>query len=169
MRFPKLRAHLVEVVNEMLNKHRNPTKSMIMNLIAVELAFINTNHPDFIGGDRAITTTMERVSKHPEGQSNAPAPQTSKPPVAQSQPQPAQPSAQGSSSGNNPFYLQTFFSTMTPANQPQQQNPPQQSAQQPASKQQPPRTGQNPETKQRSSSRPPPHQSEKLEQVCIFL
>ena len=27
-----------------------PTKKMIANLISIELAYINTNHPDFIGG-----------------------------------------------------------------------------------------------------------------------
>lgn len=64
MRFPKLREQLGEVVNEILNKYRSPTKQMISNLIAVELAFINTNHPDFVGGDGAITSIMEKMTKN---------------------------------------------------------------------------------------------------------
>lgn len=27
----------------------------------VELAFINTNHPDFVGGDGAITSILEKM------------------------------------------------------------------------------------------------------------
>ena len=36
----------------MLRNCLAPTQSMISNLIAVELAHINTNHPDFIGGSQ---------------------------------------------------------------------------------------------------------------------
>ena len=36
---------------------------MISNLIAVELAHINTNHPDFIGGSKAVAGLMEREQK----------------------------------------------------------------------------------------------------------
>lgn len=32
-----------------------PAKQMVSNLINIELSYINTNHPDFIGGSRAVT------------------------------------------------------------------------------------------------------------------
>lgn len=48
-RFPDLRDRVVDVVNHMLRKCVGPTQSMISNLINIELAYINTSHPDFIG------------------------------------------------------------------------------------------------------------------------
>lgn len=48
-RFPELREKVVDVVNGMLRKCVGPTQSMISNLINIELAYINTSHPDFIG------------------------------------------------------------------------------------------------------------------------
>jgi len=48
-RFPELREKVVDVVNSMLRKCVGPTQSMISNLINIELAYINTSHPDFIG------------------------------------------------------------------------------------------------------------------------
>lgn len=47
----------------MLSKRKSPTKSMISNLINVEMAYVNTNHPDFVGGDGAITAILERMAK----------------------------------------------------------------------------------------------------------
>ena len=38
---------------------------MISNLIKIELAYINTSHPDFIGGSRAVAQLMDRV--HQDG------------------------------------------------------------------------------------------------------
>jgi len=63
LRFANLRDRVVEVVNNLLNKYKVPTKEMIANLISVELSFINTNHPDFVGGDGAITTILEKMAK----------------------------------------------------------------------------------------------------------
>ncbi len=39
-----------------------PTKTMINNLVHVELAYINTNHPDFIGGSKAVSSLMDRMA-----------------------------------------------------------------------------------------------------------
>lgn len=62
-RFAVLRERVVEVVNSLLQKCRNPTKQMINNLIAIELAYINTNHPDFVGGGGAISKVFERMAQ----------------------------------------------------------------------------------------------------------
>ncbi len=35
---------------------------MINNLVHVELAYINTNHPDFIGGSKAVSSLMDRMA-----------------------------------------------------------------------------------------------------------
>jgi len=58
-RFANLRDRVIEVVNGLLQKHRVPTRLMIENLIQMELAFINTNHPDFVGGDGAISQILD--------------------------------------------------------------------------------------------------------------
>eukprot|EP01117_Protostelium_nocturnum_P005062 TRINITY_DN1831_c0_g1_i1.p1 TRINITY_DN1831_c0_g1~~TRINITY_DN1831_c0_g1_i1.p1 ORF type:complete len:608 (-),score=242.12 TRINITY_DN1831_c0_g1_i1:19-1842(-) len=63
LRFAKLRNYVVEVVNSLLNRYKGPTKDMIMNLINIEMGFINTNHPDFVGADNAISIILERMSK----------------------------------------------------------------------------------------------------------
>ncbi len=54
IRFPKLRDRLFEIVNQTLRECVQPTQKMISNLIQIELAYINTSHPDFIGGAQAI-------------------------------------------------------------------------------------------------------------------
>ncbi len=60
LRFANLRERVVEVVNSLLQKCRAPTKTMINNLVAIELAYINTNHPDFVGGGGAITSGINQ-------------------------------------------------------------------------------------------------------------
>lgn len=65
-RFPTLRERMVEVNHKLLRKCMNPTQTMIANLIKLELAYINTSHPDFIGGSRAIAEVMER-NRTPNG------------------------------------------------------------------------------------------------------
>jgi dynamin 1-like protein len=105
-RFAVLRDRLVEAVHELLNRLRKPTKTMINNLINIELSYINTNHPDFVG---AVKTVFEKMSPQnqnqnqeggqgrpqgqapgsvgaPSGQAKPPLPKTPQP-VPQSQPQ----------------------------------------------------------------------------------
>ena len=36
---------------------------MVSNVVKIELAHINTNHPDFIGGSRAVAELMERMQR----------------------------------------------------------------------------------------------------------
>ncbi|EGC29038.1 hypothetical protein DICPUDRAFT_51521 [Dictyostelium purpureum] len=50
-RFINLKSRVIEVVNNLLQKHKAPTKIMIENLMKIETAFINTSHPDFVGGE----------------------------------------------------------------------------------------------------------------------
>jgi dynamin 1-like protein len=52
-RFPELRDRAMEVVTQLLRACVAPASKMISNLIQIELAYINTSHPDFIGGKAA--------------------------------------------------------------------------------------------------------------------
>lgn len=62
-RFPKLRDHMIEVVSNLLRRCVSPTQMMVSNLVKIELSYINTSHPDFIGGSRAVARLMERFNK----------------------------------------------------------------------------------------------------------
>eukprot|EP01135_Chromosphaera_perkinsii_P003144 Nk52_evm33s236 gene=Nk52_evmTU33s236 len=60
MRFHKLRQQVIDVVNSLLKARLPLACTMIENLIEMELAYINTNHPDFMGGSAAVSAMMER-------------------------------------------------------------------------------------------------------------
>lgn len=62
-RFPELRNRVIEVVNNMLRSSLVPTQAMVQNMIQIELSYVNTNHPDFIGGSRAVAQLMERLQR----------------------------------------------------------------------------------------------------------
>ena len=82
-RFTLLRDKMLEVVKVVLRKCLKPTKELISNLIRCELAYINTNHPDFIGGSRAISAIASTAgvggaaARVPISTSNASPPQSS--------------------------------------------------------------------------------------------
>ena len=58
IRFENLRKNIFNVMESVLNKCLIPTDGMIYQLIEIELGFINTNHPDFIGGTNALISLM---------------------------------------------------------------------------------------------------------------
>ena len=47
LRFPRLHEKIIDVVTNLLRSRLPPTNSMVENIVAVELAYINTKHPDF--------------------------------------------------------------------------------------------------------------------------
>ena len=69
-RFPNLREKLIEVVGGLLRQSVAPTQMMVSNLIQIELAYINTNHPDFIGGGRAVSELMRDMGKEEKEEKN---------------------------------------------------------------------------------------------------
>jgi dynamin 1-like protein len=68
--FPNLRDRMVEVVNGLLKRLVGPTQTMLSNLIKIELAYINTLHPNFIGGSRAVAQLMRKLEKQKEAKKN---------------------------------------------------------------------------------------------------
>lgn len=70
-RFPTLKDAVIEVVHGVLRQCMEPTQSMISNLIRLELAYINTSHPDFIGGSRAVAQLMDRNQQQAQQQAQA--------------------------------------------------------------------------------------------------
>jgi len=59
-RLDVLREKITEVVNNLLRDSKAPAKEMIKNLLFLETAYINTNHPDFIGGGDAIARILKK-------------------------------------------------------------------------------------------------------------
>jgi hypothetical protein len=67
IRFPRLHEKIVDVVTHLLRRRLPETNRMVENLVGIELAYINTKHPDFheagvihkalTGGDYNSTTT----------------------------------------------------------------------------------------------------------------
>lgn len=47
LRFPKLHEKIVDVVTQLLRRRLPTTNHMVENLVAIELAYVNTKHPDF--------------------------------------------------------------------------------------------------------------------------
>ena len=66
LRFGELREGIVSVVRRLIRDRISITRTMVSNLIQLELSHINTNHPDFVGGSRAVANIMERINKENE-------------------------------------------------------------------------------------------------------
>lgn len=47
LRFPKVHESIIEVVTQLLRRRLPRTNEMVENMVAIELAYINTKHPDF--------------------------------------------------------------------------------------------------------------------------
>ncbi len=47
IRFPRLHEKIVDVVTQLLRRRLPETNHMVENLVGIELAYINTKHPDF--------------------------------------------------------------------------------------------------------------------------
>ncbi|OWK03969.1 DNM1L [Cervus elaphus hippelaphus] len=59
LRFPKLHDAIVEVVTCLLRKRLPVTNEMVHNLVAIELAYINTKHPDFADACGLMNNNIE--------------------------------------------------------------------------------------------------------------
>lgn len=62
-RFPVLRDKVNQVVMNLLRERQPIANGMVENLISIELAYINTNHPDFVGGTRAAYESYMLLSQ----------------------------------------------------------------------------------------------------------
>ncbi|RFU74372.1 dynamin-2 [Trichoderma arundinaceum] len=66
-RFPRLQAKLIEVVSDLLRERLGPASSYVESLISIQRAYINTNHPNFLGAAAAmgnvVSAKQERERK----------------------------------------------------------------------------------------------------------
>ncbi|KAI0165960.1 Dynamin central region-domain-containing protein [Xylariaceae sp. FL1272] len=54
-RFPRLQGKLIEVVSDLLRERLGPASSYVESLISIQRAYINTNHPNFLGAAAAMS------------------------------------------------------------------------------------------------------------------
>ncbi|KAJ2745820.1 vacuolar protein sorting-associated protein 1 [Coemansia sp. BCRC 34301] len=73
-RFPQLRDQFNTVVITFLKNAVLPTNKLVQDLVAMEQCYINTGHPDFITGQRAIAIVNDRMHPPKPNQPGPPAP-----------------------------------------------------------------------------------------------
>ncbi|KAM3581270.1 vacuolar protein sorting-associated protein 1 [Umbelopsis sp. WA50703] len=61
-RFPTLREKFYHVVIAFFKKALNPTNKLVSDLVNMEAVYINTGHPDFLNGHKAIALVTDRLS-----------------------------------------------------------------------------------------------------------
>lgn len=57
-RFPRLQAKLIEVVSDLLRERLGPSSGYVESLISIQRAYINTNHPNFLGAAAAMSNVV---------------------------------------------------------------------------------------------------------------
>ncbi|KAF9603299.1 hypothetical protein IFM89_034648 [Coptis chinensis] len=60
-RFPVLRRRMDEVIGNFLREGLDPSNTMIGHLIEMEMDYINTSHPNFIGGSKAVEVALQQI------------------------------------------------------------------------------------------------------------
>lgn len=58
-RFPRLQAKLIEVVSDLLRERLGPSSNYVESLISIQRAYINTNHPNFLGAAAAMSSVIQ--------------------------------------------------------------------------------------------------------------
>lgn len=65
LRFPKLHEKIVDVVTQLLRRRLPTTNVMVENLVAIELAYINTKHPDFHKDAALVPSLLKNEQNDP--------------------------------------------------------------------------------------------------------
>lgn len=58
-RYPKLQSKIIEVVSDLLRERLGPTIKYVESLIEIHTAYINTNHPNFVGAAKAMSSVVD--------------------------------------------------------------------------------------------------------------
>jgi dynamin 1-like protein len=57
-RYPRLQGKLIEVVSDLLREQLGPCSTYVGSLIDIQRAYINTNHPNFLGAAAAMSAVI---------------------------------------------------------------------------------------------------------------
>ncbi|KAK9237097.1 Dynamin central region-domain-containing protein [Lipomyces kononenkoae] len=108
-RYPVLKERLLSVVIQFFKQSLVPTNKLVQDLVSMESAYINTGHPDFLSGHRAMAIVSDRMQASKPVQVD---PKTGKPlPTAQKDPM--SPVTIGGVAGGdeNGGFFNSFFAT----------------------------------------------------------
>jgi len=106
-RYPALKEKLYAVVVAFLKGAMDPTNKLVRDLVGMEAIYINTGHPDFINGSRAMAIVHERHNNTKPQQVD---PKTGKPLPPQVPPRSMSPSLGGSADEGGGFFGSFFAS-----------------------------------------------------------
>lgn len=59
LRFPRLQGKLIEVVSDLLRERLGPCSVYVESMISIQRAYINTNHPNFLGAASAMSSIIQ--------------------------------------------------------------------------------------------------------------
>ena len=105
-RYPQLKEKFHSVVIGFFKKAMEPTNKLVRDLVAMETCYINTGHPDFLNGHRAMAMVNERYNSAKPVQVD---PKTGKPLPASSTPaRSSSPSLDAADSTNSGFFGSFF-------------------------------------------------------------
>ncbi|KAL5117477.1 vacuolar protein sorting-associated protein 1 [Pleosporales sp. CAS-2024a] len=104
-RYPALKEKLHAVVVGFFKKAMEPTNKLVKDLVAMESCYINTGHPDFINGSRAMAIVHER---HNASKPTPVDPKTGKPMPPSVPPRSISPSLDPNESGG---FFGSFFAS----------------------------------------------------------
>ncbi|KAH7166119.1 Dynamin central region-domain-containing protein [Dactylonectria macrodidyma] len=103
-RYPGLKEKMHTVVISFFKKAMDPTNKLVRDLVSMESCYVNTGHPDFLNGHRAMAIVNERYNPAKPVQVD---PKTGKP--LASTPRAASPTVPDASDGNNSGFFGSFF------------------------------------------------------------
>ncbi|KAI9880855.1 MAG: vacuolar protein sorting-associated protein 1 [Pleopsidium flavum] len=106
-RYPQLKEKFHQVVINFFKKVMDPTNKLVKDLVSMESCYINTGHPDFLNGHRAMAIVNDRHSAAKPTQVD---PKTGKPLPPTVPPRAASPSLDAMSDGNGGFFGSFFAS-----------------------------------------------------------
>ncbi|PKU76142.1 Dynamin-related protein 3A [Dendrobium catenatum] len=97
-RYPVLRKCMDEVIGNFLREGLQPAETMITHQIEMEMDYINTSHPNFVGGSKAVEIAQQQVK------ASRLAASVSRPKGARPVSDSDRPGSAGSSSGSGPSW-----------------------------------------------------------------
>ncbi|KAK2936146.1 Dynamin [Fusarium oxysporum f. sp. vasinfectum] len=103
-RYPQLKEKMHGVVIAFFKKAMEPTNKLVRDLVAMESCYVNTGHPDFLNGHRAMAMVNERYNPSKPVQVD---PKTGKP--LASTPRAASPTVPDPDSAGNSGFFGSFF------------------------------------------------------------
>ena len=107
-RYPQLKEKLHAVVISFFKRSMEPTNKLVKDLVAMEACYVNTGHPDFLNGHRAMAIVNE---KHQARQPVQVDPKTGKPLPPSAQPPRSNSPSMDLGSGDNAGFFGSFFAS----------------------------------------------------------